>query len=149
MRNGPFDPHVRYRGPRVRTGDHKGSRARSRGRWHSGLMSDPTNSPAQILEERLRLSGGFCSEVARCTDYRDRRAQRYRPSCCSAVLTAALALSGHPLDGHHIGRVESVPSVVTQGLAQPVRTYPHSGQRVLVIIEGPATAQTPEQQPDL
>src|ERR1039457_4068730 len=92
---------------------------------------------------------GCCSEVARCTDYRDRRAQRYRPSCCSEVLTAALALSGHPLDGHHIGRVESVPSVVTQGLDQPVRTYPHSGQRVLVIIEGPATAQPPEQQPDL
>jgi hypothetical protein len=25
-------------------------------------MSDPTNSPAQILEERLRLSGGFSAE---------------------------------------------------------------------------------------
>jgi hypothetical protein len=31
---------------------------RGPGRWHSGPMSDRANSPAQILEERLRLGAG-------------------------------------------------------------------------------------------
>jgi hypothetical protein len=48
--------------PAAYSGQVTGHSARARrgpGRWHSGPISDRENSPAQILEERLRPGAGF------------------------------------------------------------------------------------------